>query len=135
MKTIRIVIADEHDMVRRALHILLSTSNSFEIIGEIANLKQAKHICQESQPDIVLLEPFNRYVDLKHSEAYIRELVKISTVVILSTYGEQWHILCAKRAGARSYMEKNITSDTLMETIRRTVAGESVYPPHSLVHH
>lgn len=133
MPTIHIIIADEHDMVRRALHILLSTSDSFEIIGEIANLNQVESICHDLQPDVILLEPFNRYVDLNHAEAQIRQLTKMCTVVILSTYGEQRHVLCAERAGARSYMEKNVTSDILIETLHKTVAGESVYPPRPAV--
>jgi DNA-binding NarL/FixJ family response regulator len=129
MTTIRIVIADDHPIVRSGLMGLLASQGDFEVVGEAANGRELVTAVQRTRPDVVL-------TDLRMPEldgvGAIREMCAAHPalkVLVLTTYDTDADILRAVEAGATGYLLKETPREELFGAIRATALGKSVLSP------
>jgi DNA-binding NarL/FixJ family response regulator len=124
MKTIRILLADDHALFRAGLHALLRRIADFEIVAEASDGRQALRLIEEKQPDIVLMDIM--MPELNGLEATARAAGKFSKsrVIMVSMSADQEFVVQALQAGAAGYLLKNVSPDELELAIRAAARGE-----------
>jgi DNA-binding NarL/FixJ family response regulator len=128
---IRLVIADDHPVVRAGLGGLLATQPDFELVGEAANGHEVAALVRRLAPDVVLVDMQMPELD---GVGAIREMATHSPgtrVLVLSTFDSDADVLRAVEAGATGYLLKDTPSDELFRAIRATARGESVLSPRA----
>lgn len=126
---IRILIADDHLIVREGMRLILETEADFECVGEAADGAQALRLAAELQPDVVLMDLRMPVMDgLTAIERLHAEQPRIA-VVILTTYNEDDLISRGLRAGARGYLLKDTGREKLFATIRAAARGDLLLDP------
>jgi NarL family two-component system response regulator YdfI len=129
---IRILIADDHLIVREGLHMILESRAEFEIVGEAADGEAAVQLTETTQPDVVLMDLRMPGMDGLRAIQQIRARWPEVAVVILTTYNEDDLMLRGLRAGARSYLLKDTDRETLFSTIQAAARGETLLRPDIL---
>ena len=128
-RTIRVMLVDDHAMVREGLRLLLRTAPDIAVVGEAGDGAAALNLMREVDPDIVILD-----LDMPDGDgrAALRELVSTLPrvrVLILTVHGEQERLLSMLEAGARGYLTKEAASRDLVEAIRVVASGEVYVRP------
>jgi DNA-binding NarL/FixJ family response regulator len=126
---IRVLIADDHPVVRRGLTALLSTVEGFTVVGEAADGESAVRETQLMRPDVVLMDV--RMPDLDGVEATrrIRSAVPDTAVLMLTMYDDDATVFTAMQAGARGYLLKGAEQDDIADAIRAVVRGQAIFGP------
>jgi two-component system, NarL family, response regulator YdfI len=123
---IRLLIADDHLIVRDGLRLIFETDDDFELIGEAADGAEALRLAAQLQPDVVLMDLRMPGMDgLTAIERFQSEQPQIA-VVILTTYNEDEMLLRGLRAGARGYLLKDTGRQALFDAIRAAARGETL---------
>jgi two-component system, NarL family, response regulator YdfI len=126
---IRILIADDHDVVRDGLRLILESEDDFAVVGEAANGAEAVRLCGEVQPQVVLMDLRMPGMDGLTAIRHIRQQQPDINVVILTTYNEDALMIEGLRSGARSYLLKDTRRQMLFDTLRAASRGESLLSP------
>ncbi|WP_226529714.1 response regulator [Metabacillus niabensis] len=134
MSKIKVLIADDHHVVRRGLLFFLKTQKDIDIIGEATNGKEAVKLVSELNPDVVLMDLSMPEMDGVMATKIIRETNSTVKIIILTSYGDQDHVIPALRAGASGYQLKDIEPDDLVQTIRDVLQGQSKLHPKVTSH-
>jgi len=129
MATIRILIADDHRLVRQGLRQICETKGGFAVIGEAENGRVAVDVATRLKPDVILMDIRMPEMDGVQATSFITEANPVAKVIILTMQREDQFIFDAIRAGARGYLLKDIDADTLLEAIRRVYHGEALIDP------
>jgi DNA-binding NarL/FixJ family response regulator len=126
---IRVLVADDHPIVRAGIAGLLSAADDIEVVGEASDGVAAVRMAAEQEPDLVLMDL--RMPGLDGAEATARILAERPTakVLILTTYETDEHILGAIEAGASGYLLKAAPEEEILAGVRSVVAGETVLAP------
>ncbi|NMB90416.1 MAG: response regulator transcription factor [Chloroflexi bacterium] len=133
MKTpIRIVIADDHSIVREGLRLILETRPEFELAGEAADGAEALRLVNELAPDVVLMDLRMPGMDGLTAIERMQAQGSPAAVVILTTYNEDELMLRGLRAGARGYLLKDTSRQALFDTILAAARGETLLQPDVL---
>jgi NarL family two-component system response regulator YdfI len=129
---IRVLIADDHEVVRDGLQLLLEAEDDFVVAGEAGDGAEAVRLTGELQPQVVLMDL--RMPGMGGLEAIeeIRARWPEVAVVILTTYNEDELIMRGLRAGARGYLLKDTKRQTLFDTLRAAARGEALLHPDML---
>ena len=129
---IRMVIADDHPMVREGIKSMLMKHADLEVVGEASNGEEAVGLVRATSPDLLLLDL--RMPDMNGPEVTERVLsfAPETKIVILTTYDSDADILPAIEAGANSYLLKDVRPAALAEAIRDTMAGRTVLDSHAV---
>lgn len=128
-KCIRVVIADDHPVVRTGLRLMLSMRETFELVGEAIDGASAVRLASELQPDVVLMDLRMPGMDgLLALEQIRREWPQVA-VLILTTYNEDELMIRGLRAGARGYLLKDADVEMLLQAIERVAGGETLIQP------
>lgn len=129
---IRILIADDHLVVREGLQLILGMEEDLEVVGEAANGETAVHLTGELRPDVVLMDL--RMPGMGGLEAIEHILARWpqTTIVILTTYNEDDLMIHGLQAGARGFLLKDTGRETLFATIRAAARGETLLQPEIL---
>lgn len=126
---IKILIADDHLIIRQGLRLILETEDDFELVGEAADGAQALNLCHKLQPNVVLMDLRMPNMDgLTALEKLRLEQPEIA-VVILTTFNEDELMFRGLQAGARGYLLKDTDRSTLFDTIRAAARGETLLKP------
>ena len=125
-ESIRILIADDHDVVRDGLRLILESEDDFEVVGEAANGAEAVRLCGELNPQVVLMDLRMPGMDGLTAIKHIRQQQPDTNIVILTTYNEDALMLDGLRSGARSYLLKDTKRQVLFDTLRAAARGESL---------
>ena len=122
---IRVMIVDEHDMVRRGLLTFLKVKPDLESVAEARNGEEAIQICEQVRPDVILMDLKMPVMDGVTATRIIRERWPEVQVIALTSFQEKELVQEVLQAGAISYLLKNVTVDELAEAIRAAYAGKS----------
>lgn len=126
---IRIVVVDDHTLFRRGLVGLLGEMEGFQVIGDASNGQDALSVIAAQNPDIVLLDVNMPEMSGIATLAALRKLGVDSPVLMLTISQHEEDLIGAIRAGANGYLLKNAEPETLRQTIKQVVAGNSVLSP------
>jgi DNA-binding NarL/FixJ family response regulator len=129
MGNIRVLIADDHLVVREGLEAMLHSNDEFEIVGLAVDGLEALRLVEELRPDVVLIDVQMPKMDGIEATRRIMQQVPETQVVILSSFDQDEYIYKAIQAGARGYVLKDIDLDALLDVVRAAAQGESVLPP------
>lgn len=128
---IRIVMADDHPMVREGIRAMLTRQADLDVIAEATTGRQAIDVVRQYEPDMLLLNL--RMPDMNGPEVS-RQILALNPAVkilILTTYDSDSDILPAIEAGANGYLLKDVESSVLAQAIRNTAAGQTVLDPQA----
>jgi DNA-binding NarL/FixJ family response regulator len=126
---IRILIADDHSVVREGLVSLVKRKSDMVVVAEASNGREAVQLWKEHRPDVTLLDLRMPELDGVGAIKEIRELDENAHIVVLTTYDGDEDIYRAIKGGAKAYLLKDTARDALVETVRRVHAGETYLPP------
>lgn len=122
----RIVIADDHAVVREGLKAILSFEGDFTVVGEAANGQDAVRCAKELLPDVIVMDLMMPQLNGADATAQIVKCAPSVKVLILTTYGSANDISRALDAGATGALMKTVTNKELADSIRKVAAGEKV---------
>ncbi|SIO10148.1 response regulator [Agromyces cerinus] len=127
--SIRIVVADDHPIVRAGIVGLLETEPGLEVVGVAADGAEAVSVAASERPDLVLMDLRMPHIDGAAATARIVAEVPGTRVLVLTTYETDDHILAAIEAGASGYLLKAAPQAEIVAGIRAVAAGETVLAP------
>jgi DNA-binding NarL/FixJ family response regulator len=125
---IRVLIADDHLVVREGLRAILEVAGDIELVGEAVDGAEAVRLAGELAPDVVLMDLRMPNVDGIEAIRQIKARYPNLEVVILTTYDDDQDIVQGLRAGARGYLLKDSGREALFDAIRAAARGESLLP-------
>jgi NarL family two-component system response regulator LiaR len=128
---IRILLADDHTVVRSGLNAVLAMQDDFKIVGEASDGEEALRLCEVLQPDIVLMDLLMPKLDGVVATKSIKQRWPQIKVIALTSFKDQEYVEGALKAGASSYMLKNVSADELVNAVRRTHAGQPSLSPEA----
>ena len=129
MKRIKVLIADDHAIVRMGLASILGTKKDLEVVGDAEDGADAVRKAQKLQPDVVLMDIVMPEMDGATATAEIHRLLPTAKVLILTSFGEADGIAHALKAGASGALMKNIDYSELVEAIHEVAKGGRVIAP------
>jgi NarL family two-component system response regulator LiaR len=130
-ETIRVLIVDDHEMVREGLAVMLKTASQLELIGTACDGADAVELCAEMCPDVVLMDLEMPHMDGVTATQQIRENCPHTRIIALTSFSDDERIRAALRAGMVGYLLKNIPANQLIEAIRHTHAGKATLAPEA----
>jgi two-component system, NarL family, response regulator YdfI len=129
---IRILVADDHLIIRQGLRLILETQDGFVLVGEAADGAESLRLCADLKPDVVLMDLRMPGMDGLTAIERLRVEQPEIAVVILTTFNEDDLMMRGLRAGARGYLLKDTDRETLFNTIRAAHRGETLLKPEIL---
>jgi DNA-binding NarL/FixJ family response regulator len=131
--SIRVVIADDHSLVRQGVARYLDSSDGIGVVGEASTGTEIVRVVEEVQPDVALLDIRMPEMDGLEAARAIRDSRPETGIVILTAYDDRHFVVEAVRAGARGYVLKTREAETLVQTIRLVAEGNMVIDPELVV--
>lgn len=129
MDKISVLIVDDHAVVRQGLKSLLSLQEDIEVVGEAANGLEAEEQTSRLLPDVVLMDLIMPQVDGIEATRRIRALSPSTQVIVLTSFGEDEKVFSAIKAGALSYLLKNVSPGDLVNAVQAAHRGETQLHP------
>jgi DNA-binding NarL/FixJ family response regulator len=126
---IRILLADDHPVVRDGLRGMLAGEDGFQVVGEAASGAEAVAVCDRERPDVVLMDLQMPEMDGATATAEITARFPETRVLVLTTYDTDADILRAVEAGATGYLLKDTPRERLFPAIQAAARGETVLAP------
>jgi two-component system, NarL family, response regulator LiaR len=128
---IRVMIVDDHAVVRSGLSAFLLAFDDLEYVGEATGGAEAVDRCLSLRPDVILMDLVMPDVDGAEATRRIKQACPLVQVIALTSYREDDLVQGALKAGALSYLLKNVTADELADAIRAAAAGRSTLAPEA----
>jgi DNA-binding NarL/FixJ family response regulator len=128
-KPIRILLADDHNVMRRGLRLLLESQPGFSVVGEAADGHQAVEQAQALRPDVVVLDIAMPHLNGAEAAHRINELLPNTAIVILSMHSDESYVLRALKAGAKGYLVKDSAESDLIGAIKAVSVGKAFFSP------
>lgn len=125
----RILLADDHGIVRRGLRSLLETESGLTIVAEAADGLEALRLASEHQPEILILDIGMPKLNGIEVAARAQKLERPPRVIILSMHADESYIMRALSAGARGYLLKDATDEDLLPAVRAVASGKPFFSP------
>jgi NarL family two-component system response regulator LiaR len=122
---IRVMVVDDHAMVRTGLATFLQVSDDLDLVGQATNGQEAVELCERFQPDVILMDLVMPEMDGVTATRIIRERWPQVQIIALTSFQEKELVQDALEAGAISYLLKNVSIDDLTEAVRAAHAGRS----------
>jgi NarL family two-component system response regulator LiaR len=131
MKTIRVMIADDHSIVRSGLGAFLLSHNDLALVAEAKNGQKAVELCAELQPDVVLMDLLMPVMDGISATRLIHEQFPAIQIIALTSFPDEKLVREAVQAGATGYLLKDATAAELVKAIRSAAAGQPALGPEA----
>ena len=131
--TIKIVIADDHLIIRQGLKLILETESDFDLVGEAGDGAEALQICAQTHPQVVLMDLRMPGMDGLTAIEKLHVDQPETAVVILTTFNEDDLLIRGLQAGAKGYLLKDTTRETLFNAIRAAARGETLLSPETML--
>lgn len=129
MSKIRVLLADDHDLFRNGLAMILDNQSDFEVIGQASNGMEALGKARELQPDLILMDVVMPVCDGLEATRLIKQEFPNQTIVMLTISDEDDKLFEAIRNGAQGYLLKNIRREEMLVLIRGAIQGEAAITP------
>lgn len=127
---IKVLVADDHRVVRAGLVALLRQSPGLDVVGEAGNGDEAVRLAGDLQPHVVLMDMQMPVLNGVDATRHIRSQWPQIEVLVLTTYDTDELIWSGLQAGAKGYLLKDVPADELLKGIEAVAAGRSLLPPH-----
>jgi DNA-binding NarL/FixJ family response regulator len=121
----RLLIADDHDLVREGLRTMLSGEDDIRVVAEAKNGEEALSSCRELEPDLVLMDVRMPVMDGLEATRRIKQELPQTSVVMVTMHENPDYLFEAVKAGAAGYVLKDASGERLLGAVRRTLEGES----------
>ena len=128
---IRVLLVDDHAVVRSGLGAFLMAFEDLELVGEARNGEEAVRVCEDLKPDVVLMDLVMPGMNGAEATSIIREQYPETQVIALTSYKEEELVQGVLKAGAIGYLLKNVTGDELADAIRAAKAGQPTLAPEA----
>lgn len=129
MSTIRILLADDHQVVRRGLCLLLESQPGFQVVAEASDGRQAVSLAQEHTPDIAVLDVAMPLLNGIEAARQIAAKLPQTGIVFLSMHSDEGYVLKALKAGGKGYLLKDSAEYDLINAIRAVHDGKAFFSP------
>jgi two-component system response regulator NreC len=129
VKQIRILLADDHNVMRRGLRLLLESQPGFSVVGEAADGRQAVEQAELAKPDVAVLDIAMPHLSGTDAAQRIGELLPSTAIVILSMHSDEGYVLRALKAGAKAYLLKDSAEGDLIDAIKSVDEGKTFFSP------
>jgi two-component system, NarL family, response regulator NreC len=126
---LRVLLADDHGIVRRGMRALLETDGEIEVVAEAADGLEAVRLCEDLRPDVVILDIAMPRLNGIDAAAQILKGDPAPRVIMLSMHADESYILRALYAGARAYLLKDAADEDLLPAVRAVASGKSFFSP------
>jgi two-component system, NarL family, response regulator LiaR len=126
---ITVMLVDDHQIVRQGVRALLETQPDIQIVGEAASGEDGVRLASEHAPDVVLMDLVMPGMNGVEATREIKQQSPRTQVIVLTSYHEDEHILPAIRAGALSYLLKDVSPSELLAAVRKAARGETTIHP------
>jgi len=126
---IRVLVVDDHAVVREGLRTFLSLQDGIEVVGEAGDGREAVAVAERERPDVVLMDLVMPRLDGVHAMRELRSRVPRARVIVLTSFLDDDRLLPAIRAGAAGYLLKNVAPSELARAVRAADAGEALIDP------
>jgi len=131
-QSIRVLLADDHSITRNGLKTILSLYDDIVLVGEASNGMDTIKICKKTNPDIILMDLDMPIMDGVSATGIIRKECPGVKVIALTSFTDKKLVNNAIKAGASSYIVKNISPDELIKAIRSTFLGKIILSPQAV---
>lgn len=128
-RPVTVLIVDDHEIVRQGVRGYLAAQDEFEVVAETGSGEEAVALAQEHVPDVVLMDLIMPGIDGVEATRKVKSVSPRSQIVVLTSYHDNEHIFPALKAGASSYVLKDVGLEDLAETILKTARGEATLDP------
>lgn len=125
----KVLIVDDHWVVREGLKLILETNDSFQVIGEAEDGKEALEMMGEHDPDVILMDLNMPVLGGLETMRMMKEKQIETPVIILTTYNEDDLMVAGLRLGAKGYLLKDTSRDHLFRTLESAIRGETLLQP------
>ena len=125
-ETIRVLLVDDHEVVREGLRSFLSLQDGLEVAGEAADGEQAVREAERLRPDVILMDLVMPRLDGVGAMRELRRRLPASRVIVLTSFADDERLLPAIKAGAAGYLLKNVAPQELARAVRAAHAGEAL---------
>lgn len=132
MNPIRVMITDDHLIIREGLHLILETAEYIEVVGEAVDGAECLRLVPEVRPDVVLMDLQMPRMDGITAIGHLRRDHPEIAIVILTTYNEDDLMIRGLQAGARGYLLKDSSRENLLDAIQAAARGETLLKPEIL---
>jgi DNA-binding NarL/FixJ family response regulator len=129
MNAVRILVADDHGVVRKGLRLILERHDGLEVIGEAADGREAVRLAEELSPDIVIMDVGMPQLNGIDATAQILHRNPRAGVIILSMHSDEGYIVRALSAGAKGYLLKDSAEEDLIQAVRIVAQGRPFFSP------
>ena len=130
MTTIRILLADDHNLFRQGLRQICEVKGGFTVVGEAANGEQAARLAEELQPDLILIDINMPQLNGIEATAQIMAANPQARIIVLTMYRQDRYVFDAIKAGAKGYLLKNTDAQELIAGIHQVYQGGALLDPH-----
>jgi NarL family two-component system response regulator LiaR len=124
-----VLLVDDHAMVRQGVRAFLVTQPDITVVGEAGSGEDAIELAAQHVPDVILMDLIMPKMDGVEATRRVKQVSPRSQVVVLTSYHEDEHIFPALKAGALSYILKDLSAEELAVAVRKAAAGEAVLHP------
>jgi DNA-binding NarL/FixJ family response regulator len=129
MKCIRVLLADDHKLIRAGLVLVVEQQPGLSVVGEADDGRQAVEMVKSLKPDVVVMDIGMPNLNGIEAARKVTEICPQTAVVMLSMHADEGYVLRALKAGARAYLLKDSATSDLVQAIRAVVEGKSFFSP------
>ncbi len=127
---IKVLLADDHTVVRQGLRALLTAGGDIQVVGEAENGRQAHEMARTLTPDVVVMDLAMPVLNGLEATRRIRRSSPLTKVLVLSSYSDEQSVQQVMEAGAAGYLVKQTAANCLLEGIRATYRGNNFFSPN-----
>jgi DNA-binding NarL/FixJ family response regulator len=129
MKVIRMLLADDHTVMRKGLRLLLDSQPGFQVVAEAATGREAVSLAEQHAPDVIVMDIAMPLLNGIEAARQITAKLPQAAIVFLSMHSDESYVLRALKAGARAYLLKDSAESDLIEAVRAVTEGKAYFSP------